>query len=58
MHVQVPHDLTRPAHADVVKVIKCQVDGIAVDISANALGGLCTLCLLEKVDTMYISRYI
>ena len=52
MHVQVPHDLTRPAHADVVKVIKCQVDGIAVDISANALGGLCTLCLLEKVDTM------
>ena len=48
----VPHDLTRPTHADVVKVVKCQVDGIAVDVSANALGGLCTLCLLEKVDTM------
>lgn len=39
----VPHDLNRPASADVVKVVKCQVDGIAVDISANALGGLCTL---------------
>ena len=54
---QVPHDLTRSAHADVVKVVKCQVDGIAVDISANALGGLCTLCLLEKVSVrvyMYI----
>ena len=47
-----PHDLTRPTHADVVKVVKCQVDGIAVDVSANALGGLCTLCLLEKVDAM------
>ena len=74
----VPHDLNRPAHAEVVKVVKCQVipssmpcrlhclsvtqtnkimihifamqiDGISVDISANALGGLFTLCLLEKV---------
>ena len=48
----VPHDLSRPAHAEVVKVVKCQVDGIAVDVSANALGGVCTLGLLEKVDTM------
>jgi hypothetical protein len=54
----VPHDLTRSTHADVVKVVKCYVDGIAVDISANALGGLCTLCLLEKVDAMVGSQHL
>ena len=54
----VPHDLTRCTQADVVKVVKCQVDGISVDISANALGGLCTLCLLEKVDTMLGKQHL
>ncbi|XP_077222990.1 uncharacterized protein LOC143856609 [Tasmannia lanceolata] len=33
-----------------VKLIKCVVQNIVVDISFNQLGGLCTLCFLEKVD--------
>lgn len=33
-----------------VKIIKCLVENIVVDISFNQLGGLCTLCFLEKVD--------
>mmetsp|Transcript_44534 Transcript_44534/g.140498 ORF Transcript_44534/g.140498 Transcript_44534/m.140498 type:complete len:580 (-) Transcript_44534:331-2070(-) len=37
---------------EIVKVVKCQVNGISVDITANALGGMCNLCFLEKVDTM------
>ncbi|CAI0469911.1 unnamed protein product [Linum tenue] len=32
-----------------VKIIKCRVENIAVDISFNQLGGLCTLCFLEEV---------
>ncbi|KAJ8442094.1 hypothetical protein Cgig2_007932 [Carnegiea gigantea] len=32
-----------------VKIIKCLVDNIVVDISFNQLGGLCTLCFLEEV---------
>jgi poly(A) polymerase Pap1 len=35
-----------------------QVDGISVDISANALGGLYTLCLLEKVDKLVGDRHL
>jgi hypothetical protein len=32
-----------------VKLVKCVVQNIAVDISFNQIGGLCTLCFLEKV---------
>ncbi|KAL5758890.1 hypothetical protein ACOSP7_021501 [Xanthoceras sorbifolium] len=33
-----------------VKLVKCLVQNIVIDISFNQLGGLCTLCFLEKVD--------
>ncbi|GAB4826266.1 hypothetical protein Ancab_009131 [Ancistrocladus abbreviatus] len=33
-----------------VKLVKCLVDNIVVDISFNQLGGLCTLCFLDEVD--------
>ncbi|KAG1368621.1 Nucleotidyl transferase domain [Cocos nucifera] len=33
-----------------VKIIKCLVEDIVVDISFNQLGGLCTLCFLEQID--------
>ncbi|PNT77928.1 hypothetical protein BRADI_1g70407v3 [Brachypodium distachyon] len=35
-----------------VKIIKCLVDNIVVDISFNQVGGLCTLCFLEEVDNL------
>lgn len=38
-------------HAE-VKLVKCLVENIVVDISFNQLGGLCTLCFLEKVDRL------
>ncbi|KAL1211163.1 hypothetical protein V5N11_022760 [Cardamine amara subsp. amara] len=38
-----------------VKIIKCLVENIVVDISFNQIGGLCTLCFLEEVDH-YINR--
>ncbi|TKV97508.1 hypothetical protein SEVIR_9G499250v4 [Setaria viridis] len=38
-----------------VKIIKCLVENIAVDISFNQVGGLCTLCFLEEIDNL-ISR--
>ncbi|XP_010529160.1 PREDICTED: uncharacterized protein LOC104806129 [Tarenaya hassleriana] len=33
-----------------VKLVKCLVQNIVVDISFNQLGGLCTLCFLEEID--------
>lgn len=33
-----------------VKLVKCLVENIIVDISFNQLGGLSTLCFLEQVD--------
>lgn len=33
-----------------VKLVKCIVQNIAVDISFNQIGGLCTLCFLEQAD--------
>ncbi|KAL8142482.1 hypothetical protein V2J09_015514 [Rumex salicifolius] len=36
-------------HAE-VKLVKCLVNNIVVDISFGQLSGLCTLCFLEKVD--------
>ncbi|XP_004985241.1 uncharacterized protein LOC101755004 isoform X2 [Setaria italica] len=38
-----------------VKIIKCLVENIVVDISFNQVGGLCTLCFLEQIDNL-ISR--
>ncbi|KFK34407.1 hypothetical protein AALP_AA5G141000 [Arabis alpina] len=35
-----------------VKLVKCLVQNIVVDISFNQLGGLCTLCFLEKIDRL------
>ncbi|KAJ0985443.1 hypothetical protein J5N97_003799 [Dioscorea zingiberensis] len=35
-----------------VKLVKCLVQNIVVDISFNQIGGLCTLCFLEKVDQL------
>ncbi|KAL0222051.1 hypothetical protein RCL1_001905 [Eukaryota sp. TZLM3-RCL] len=34
-----------------VKVIKCFVGDLAVDISANQVGGLCSLCFFDTVDS-------
>ena len=34
-----------------VKLVKCIVQNIVVDISFNQIGGLCTLCFLEKVQS-------
>ncbi|BAF27424.1 uncharacterized protein [Oryza sativa Japonica Group] len=39
-------------HAE-VKLVKCIVQNIIVDISFNQFGGLCTLCFLEKVDQKF-----
>ncbi|XP_020108304.1 uncharacterized protein LOC109724067 [Ananas comosus] len=33
-----------------VRLVKCLIDNIIVDISFNQMGGLCTLCFLELVD--------
>ncbi|XP_020580139.1 uncharacterized protein LOC110024487 isoform X2 [Phalaenopsis equestris] len=38
-----------------VKIIKCLIENIIVDISFNQVGGLCTLCFLDEVDLL-ISR--
>lgn len=35
-----------------VKIVKCIVQDIVVDISFNQIGGLSTLCFLEKVDRL------
>ncbi|MFS7896411.1 putative Nucleotidyltransferase superfamily [Helianthus anomalus] len=32
-----------------VKLVKCLVQNLVVDISVNQIGGLCTLCFLEQV---------
>ncbi|KAL7254236.1 hypothetical protein ACSBR1_008604 [Camellia fascicularis] len=41
-----------------VKIIKCLVDNIVVDISFNQLGGLCTLCFLEEVDSLVKQNHL
>ncbi|XP_050208883.1 uncharacterized protein LOC130014588 isoform X1 [Mercurialis annua] len=35
-----------------VKVVKCSVKNISVDISFNQMAGLCALCFLEQVDQL------
>ncbi|XP_040373139.1 uncharacterized protein LOC112181964 isoform X3 [Rosa chinensis] len=41
-----------------VKIIKCLVENIVVDISFNQLGGLCTLCFLEEVDHLINQNHL
>ncbi|WOG92797.1 hypothetical protein DCAR_0312073 [Daucus carota subsp. sativus] len=41
-----------------VKLIKCLVENIVVDISFNQLGGLCTLCFLEEVDSLINQNHL
>ncbi|KAI4307136.1 hypothetical protein L6164_030355 [Bauhinia variegata] len=41
-----------------VKIVKCLVENIVVDISMNQLGGLCTLCFLEEVDKLISHNHL
>ncbi|GAV66220.1 NTP_transf_2 domain-containing protein [Cephalotus follicularis] len=41
-----------------VKIIKCLVENIVVDVSFNQLGGLCTLCFLEEVDQLINQNHL
>lgn len=41
-----------------VKLVKCLVENIVVDISFNQLGGLCTLCFLEEVDNLINQNHL
>ncbi|KAM7275019.1 hypothetical protein ACFE04_016885 [Oxalis oulophora] len=41
-----------------VKIIKCLVENIVVDISFNQVGGLCTLCFLEHVDNLIEQNHL
>lgn len=41
-----------------VKIIKCLVENIVVDISFDQLGGLCTLCFLEEVDQLINQHHL
>ncbi|XP_021851697.2 uncharacterized protein [Spinacia oleracea] len=41
-----------------VKLIKCLVENIVVDISFDQLGGLCTLCFLEEVDHLINQNHL
>uniref|UniRef100_A0A0D9XW75 Uncharacterized protein n=1 Tax=Leersia perrieri TaxID=77586 RepID=A0A0D9XW75_9ORYZ len=44
-------------HAE-VKLVKCIVQNIIVDISFNQFGGLCTLCFLEQVDRKFEKNHL
>ncbi|KAF5747671.1 hypothetical protein HS088_TW05G00398 [Tripterygium wilfordii] len=41
-----------------VKLVKCLVQNIVVDISFNQMGGICTLCFLEQVDQLIGKAHI
>ncbi|XP_010261538.1 PREDICTED: uncharacterized protein LOC104600345 isoform X2 [Nelumbo nucifera] len=41
-----------------VKIIKCLVENIVVDISFNQLGGLCTLCFLDEIDHLISQNHL
>ena len=41
-----------------VKLLKCLVDNIVVDISFNQLGGLCTLAFLEEIDRLVTPEHL
>ena len=42
--------LTQKSSFFQVKLVKCLVDNIVVDISFQSLGGLCTVNFLESID--------
>lgn len=48
----------RPPPPCQVKLLKCLVDNIVVDISFNQLGGLCTLMFLEEIDRVIAPRHL
>uniref|UniRef100_A0ACD5Y4J1 Uncharacterized protein n=1 Tax=Avena sativa TaxID=4498 RepID=A0ACD5Y4J1_AVESA len=41
-----------------VKLVKCFVQNIVVDISFHQIGGLCTLCFLEQVDQRFEKNHL
>ncbi|XP_051132944.1 uncharacterized protein LOC127252696 isoform X2 [Andrographis paniculata] len=41
-----------------VKIIKCLVENIVVDISFNQVGGLCTLCFLDEIDNLIDQNHL
>nr|XP_043621209.1 uncharacterized protein LOC122592941 isoform X2 [Erigeron canadensis] len=41
-----------------VKLVKCMVQNLVVDISVNQMGGLCTLCFLEQVDRVIMKDHL
>ncbi|KAK4744763.1 hypothetical protein SAY87_011075 [Trapa incisa] len=41
-----------------VKIVKCLVENIVVDISFDQLGGLSTLCFLEEVDNLINQEHL
>eukprot|EP00210_Caulerpa_lentillifera_P004490 g4284.t1 len=41
-----------------VKLLKCLVDNIVVDVSFNQIGGLCTLVFLEAMDRRIGSKHL
>uniref|UniRef100_A0ACD5YII6 Uncharacterized protein n=1 Tax=Avena sativa TaxID=4498 RepID=A0ACD5YII6_AVESA len=41
-----------------VKLVKCFVQNIVVDISFHQIGGLCTLCFLEQVDQRFEKKHL
>lgn len=41
-----------------VKLLKCLVDNIVVDISFETLGGLCTVAFLESIDRRIGSEHL
>ncbi|KVI11222.1 PAP/25A-associated [Cynara cardunculus var. scolymus] len=40
-----------------VKLVKCMVQNLVVDISVNQIGGLCTLCFLEQVLYKFLEYF-
>ncbi|KAG8095935.1 hypothetical protein GUJ93_ZPchr0013g37821 [Zizania palustris] len=52
------HDKETTKCICVVKIIKCLVDNIVVDISFNQVGGLCTLCFLDEVDILIRKNHL
>ena len=41
-----------------MKLLKCLVDNIVVDISFETLGGLCTVAFLESIDRRIGSEHL
>lgn len=41
-----------------VKLVKCTIQNIVVDISFNQIGGVSTLCFLEQVTEFCILRIV